>query len=787
MHTGFFNKAWILALLIVALATKSPAQCTPQWLPGAGVLGVDGTVLAMTMWDPDGPGPQPELLVVGGEFAMAGRVVANNIAVWDGEQWATLGTGFKAMVRSLTVLSTGELIAGGDFVFAEGFGPGFIARWNGQEWTPFGQEMNTSVTAMAILPDGDLIAVGWFTRAGTVAANHIARWHAQTNVWTPLGGGVNNDVYAVAVTPSGDVVVGGWFTTAGGIAAARIARWDGSSWHPIGSGITGADQSVSELTALSSGDILVGGSFTYADGVLANNVARWSPSQPDTFSALGGGFPTTWSGVGSFLELPDGSVLAGGLLFMDPDTAAVARWDGSSWVSLQTAANSGVACMVLRDNGRVDVGGSFTAAGGIGVGNVAEFHLDQPSEWRPLGTGTNGLIHCLAPLESGGVAAGGSFSSIGDVSAAQVATFEHSWLPLGSGVEPIFPNIGVVPHIGVFAIAECGHGGLVVAGDFFRAGGVAASGVASWNGLEWSAMGGGVAGIALSVAVMPDGGVIVGGAFNSAGGSSAKNIARWDGAAWSPLAAGTNRPVHSLLVLANGDLIAGGEFTTAGGVTANHIARWNGSTWTSLGEGLSDPSVCVVWTLAQMRNGDIVAGGGFRFAGGQPANRIAAWNGASWYPLGTGMDRDVTALAVLHNGGLVAGGFFDSAGGVPARRIAKWDTSGTWSAIDLGFTDPNSNVYALAVLADGDLAVGGDFTTVGGQTSAYFARWGCVCYPNCDSSTATPLLTANDFQCFMNAFVAMNSYANCDGSTVPPLLNANDFQCYLNKYASGCP
>ena len=29
-------------------------------------------------------------------------------------------------------------------------------------------------------------------------------------------------------------------------------------------------------------------------------------------------------------------------------------------------------------------------------------------------------------------------------------------------------------------------------------------------------------------------------------------------------------------------------------------------------------------------------------------------------------------------------------------------------------------------------------------------------------------------------------YANCDGSTTPPILNANDFQCFLNAYAAGC-
>ncbi|MBX3378071.1 MAG: PQQ-dependent sugar dehydrogenase [Phycisphaeraceae bacterium] len=60
------------------------------------------------------------------------------------------------------------------------------------------------------------------------------------------------------------------------------------------------------------------------------------------------------------------------------------------------------------------------------------------------------------------------------------------------------------------------------------------------------------------------------------------------------------------------------------------------------------------------------------------------------------------------------------------------------------------------------------------------------CYANCDGSTLAPVLTANDFACFLNRFAGGQPYANCDGSTVSPVLTANDFQCFLNKYAVGC-
>ena len=63
---------------------------------------------------------------------------------------------------------------------------------------------------------------------------------------------------------------------------------------------------------------------------------------------------------------------------------------------------------------------------------------------------------------------------------------------------------------------------------------------------------------------------------------------------------------------------------------------------------------------------------------------------------------------------------------------------------------------------------------------------GGACYANCDGSSGSPVLTANDFQCFINLFASASTAANCDGSTGSPMLTANDFQCFINSYAMGC-
>jgi hypothetical protein len=74
--------------------------------------------------------------------------------------------------------------------------------------------------------------------------------------------------------------------------------------------------------------------------------------------------------------------------------------------------------------------------------------------------------------------------------------------------------------------------------------------------------------------------------------------------------------------------------------------------WSSLGDGL-DGAVRSIATYG----GQLAAGGVFHNAGGEPAGRIARWDGNGWSTFGTGMDDTVSSLA-LFQGQLIAGGLF---------------------------------------------------------------------------------------------------------------------------------
>jgi hypothetical protein len=107
----------------------------------------------------------------------------------------------------------------------------------------------------------------------------------------------------------------------------------------------------------------------------------------------------------------------------------------------------------------------------------------------------------------------------------------------------------------------------------------------------------------------------------------------------------------------------------------------------------------------------------FNSAGGVTSRGLAHWNGAVWSGLGPvtgGSNPRVEALAVLPNGDLIAGGEFTSAGGVSARSIARWNGT-AWSALGTGMTGSTyPTVYALAALPSGEIVAGGAFNRAGG-------------------------------------------------------------------------
>jgi len=225
---------------------------------------------------------------------------------------------------------------------------------------------------------------------------------------------------------------------------------------------------------------------------------------------------------------------------------------------------------------------------------------------------------------------------------------------------------------------------LIAVGDFDRAGSVAVSNIAAWNGTSWRALDGGlfasdgfpnVMSVRTAVA-LDDTSLYVGGSFDVAGTDSvpANYIARWNGTTWYPADAGTDGLVEELVEY-RGNLLAVGSFETASSLTASRVAMFDGTLWSAFGIGLDGPAHAVA-----VLGDDFVVGGFFTKATTSASATIVSpnvvrWSHAdqAWEAMGEGLRGEVLDVAVF-DGDVYAAGLFES--GYGAFTFETADSTG---------------------------------------------------------------------------------------------------------------
>ena len=216
--------------------------------------------------------------------------------------------------------------------------------------------------------------------------------------------------------------------------------------------------------------------------------------------------------------------------------------------------------------------------------------------------------------------------------------------------------------------------------------------------------------------------IVVGGQFTTYQGIPSSKIAmlNTNGSLDLTFSTGTgfNNPVNRVKFQTDGKVIVVGDFTTYNTTTTNFICRLNtdGTLDTSfnIGSGFdSGPQ-----DLEIQPDGKILVVGFFTSYNGTPVNRICRLNTDGTldgtFVIGSGFNNSVSSVKVQPDGNILVGGNFSTYNGTPVNRICRLSTSGTFDGTFNVGSGPGNNVQTINIQSTGKILIGGVFTLYNG-------------------------------------------------------------------------
>ncbi|MCZ7634823.1 MAG: delta-60 repeat domain-containing protein [Verrucomicrobia bacterium] len=277
------------------------------------------------------------------------------------------------------------------------------------------------------------------------------------------------------------------------------------------------------------------------------------------------------------------------------------------------------------------------------------------------------------------------------------------------------------------------------------------------------------------LALQADGRVVVVGSFTEILGVSQNRIARLntDGSLNTSFDPGTgaNGVIRAVALQSDGKLVIGGDFTAYNGITRNRLARLNtdGSLDAGFvpGTGMNNN----VQDVIVDGSGRILVGGQFTQVAGTTQRYLARLTATGaldpFFNMAVGFNNTVNALAIQPDGRILAAGAFTTVNQIGRVRIARL---GEDASVDLSFdpgSGPSSTLLAVAAPSDGNVLIGGQFTSVAGQNRRYVARL------NADGGSATstaPQMVVSPAAQQVNAGLSA-SFTVVAGGSPPPTIN----------------
>ncbi len=294
----------------------------------------------------------------------------------------------------------------------------------------------------------------------------------------------------------------------------------------------------------------------------------------------------------------------------------VMRYNGSTWDS--TLVFQGHPYTAIRYGDTLIIGGNNLVIGGLQPSCTVAYY---DGEWHSYGEFSNGLCRKLRVIDGELYAIGGFDFADGNYCNGIARRVNGQWVNVGF-LESEFSDGANLTDIAKYE------------GDLYVCGGLN---------------------------MMPNG---------------ENAVARFDGSSWTSPGGGVLGGVAAgrCLTVYDGELYMGGSIYQSAGNAGHMIMRWNGSEWNGVGGSFQDQwgtteGAARCYALFE-HEGKLLAGGGFFYAGGIPANKFAIWDGERWCGTEDTMSGEGESFAVYNDTLYMASGTVVN--GDSTNRVIKW-------------------------------------------------------------------------------------------------------------------
>jgi uncharacterized delta-60 repeat protein len=474
------------------------------------------------------------------------------------------------------------------------------------------------------------------------------------------------------------------------------------------------------------------GSILYIDGVSINNIVSYmgtitTPPLPD-YLYVGGAFTT----------------------YNQPLYSRILRTDLSGSVDTSfnmgsTGANNSILCMVTQSDGKIIIGGSFTAYSGSTSLYIARINTDGTRDTTfNTGTGFNNIVYDLKLQSDGKVIVTGVFTTYSGSTRNRIARLNTN------GTYDTTYNIGTGLNQPGLAVAIQSDNKAIIAGASLTnySGSTFGTGLVRINtdgtrdttfniGTGFTA--GTLAGYALDI--QSDGKIIVGSGATAYSGSTVTRLMRLNtnGTLDTTFNPGViNNSVLAVKIQPDQKILITGLFNSVSGSIQNNLARMlsNGNRDASynVGGGTNGATINAINGFSLDSTGNVYIGNNFTTYSGSTVNRFVKTSPSGTIDLtfntgSIGFNNQSTRgfnssvwTTLVSGSKLYLGGAFTTYNAPVYNRIIKLNNTGsidTTFNMGAGFNNP---VYCMATQSDAKLIVGGDFTAYSGSNATRLTR-----------------------------------------------------------------